>query len=99
MVAPEAAELPSELPLAMGVYIGVSFILEWAIKYGGCEVVSLPIIVFRRRYVTYCLPLVVIDATEKQTVDAPPSPRRFIWAGLMVVLLGGLLALIVGLFI
>ena len=54
----------------MGVYIGVSFILQWRIGYGGCEVVSIPIILLRRRYVTYCIPLVALDAVEKKIVDS-----------------------------
>lgn len=63
-------ELPEALILAMGVYIGVSFILQWRIGYGGCEVVSIPIILLRRRYVTYCIPLIALDAVEKKIVDS-----------------------------
>ena len=36
--------IPDALLLAMGIYIGASFILQWRIKYGGCEVVALPIL-------------------------------------------------------
>jgi len=71
LVAPVTGfELPEALVLAMGVYIGVSFILQWRIGYGGCEVVSIPIILLRRRYVTYCIPLVALDAVEKKIVDS-----------------------------
>ncbi len=71
LVAPATGvELPEALVLAMGVYIGVSFILQWRIGYGGCEVVSIPIILLRRRYVTYCIPLVALDAVEKKIVDS-----------------------------
>ncbi len=71
LVAPATGfELPEALILAMGVYIGVSFILQWRIGYGGCEVVSIPIILLRRRYVTYCIPLVALDAVEKKFVDS-----------------------------
>ena len=75
-------ELPAALALAMGLYVGISFILQWRIGYGGCEVVSIPIIVLRRRYVTYCIPLVALDAVEKTIVDSragiprPPSRPR-----------------------
>ena len=58
--------IPPALSLAMGVYIGLSFILQWRIKYGGCEVVALPILLFKRRYTTYCVPLVALDAVEKK---------------------------------
>jgi len=60
---------PSSLPLAMSVYIGISLILQWKIRYGGCEVVVLPIILSRRRYPTYCIPLVAVDAVEKVVVE------------------------------
>ena len=63
-------ELPSAFLVAMGGYIGLSFILQWRIKYGGCEVVALPIVLFRNRYTTYCIPLVALDAAEKVVVDA-----------------------------
>lgn len=54
--------LPTALPLAASVYIGISFILQWKIRYGGCEVVAIPIILSKRRYTTCCLPLVALDA-------------------------------------
>ena len=61
--------LPTELIVAMALYIGLSLLVQWRIQYGGCEVVSLPIIFFRRRYPTYCVPLVAVDAVEKVVVD------------------------------
>ena len=59
-------ELPAALSLAVGAYIGISLLLQWQIKYGGCEVVALPIIILKRRYTTYCVALVALDAVEKQ---------------------------------
>ncbi len=66
--------LPTALPLAMSAYIGISFILQWKIRYGGCEVVALPILVSKRRYTTYCLPLVAVDAVEKVVVERLMAP-------------------------
>ena len=66
--------LPSALPLAMSAYIGISFILQWKIRYGGCEVVALPILLSKRRHTTYCLPLVAVDAIEKVVVDRVMAP-------------------------
>ena len=66
-------EIPEALGLGMGVYVGISFILQWRIGYGGCEVVSIPIILLRRRYVTYCVPLVALDAVEKGIIDSRAS--------------------------
>ena len=54
----------------MAIYVGISSILQWRIRYGGCEVVSMPIILLRRRYVTYCIPLVALDAMEKKVVNS-----------------------------
>lgn len=79
LVAPvTGVELPEALVLAMGVYIGVSFILQWRIGYGGCEVVSIPIILLRRRYVTYCIPLVALDAVEKKVVDSHAARKALL---------------------
>ncbi len=61
--------LTTALQLGATMYIGISFILQWKIKYGGCEVVALPIILSKRRYTTYCLPLVALDAVEKVVVE------------------------------
>ena len=66
-------QLPSALGFAMAAYVGISFILQWKIKYGGCEVVALPIMLFKRRYTTYCVPLVALDAVEKVIVDRAAS--------------------------
>lgn len=71
--------LPSSLPLAMSVYIGLSFILQWKIWYGGCEVVALPIILSKRGYTTYCIPLIALDAVEKVVVERvlpPPNSSK-----------------------
>lgn len=71
LVAPfTGLHLPQPLVLAMAVYIAISLILQWRIKYGGCEVVSIPILLFHRRYPSYCIPLVAIDAVEKVVVDS-----------------------------
>ena len=61
--------LPADLTLAVGAYIGLSFLLQWRIGYGGCEGVSLPIALGAPRHATYCVPLVVADVVEKRIVD------------------------------
>ena len=40
--------LPLAFVIAMGIYIGISFILQWKIEYGGCEVVAVPILLFKK---------------------------------------------------
>ncbi len=37
--------------------------------------VSIPIILLRRRYVTYYIPLVALDVAEKRVVDSRASTR------------------------
>lgn len=61
--------LPIPFILAMGLYIGASFLLQWKLKYGGGEVVAIPILLFKKRYATYCIPLVAVDAVEKVVAD------------------------------
>ena len=62
--------LPGALAFAFGLYVGISFILQWKIRYGGCEVVSIPILLLKRRYTTYCIPIVVLDAVEKKIAES-----------------------------
>ncbi|MQA00015.1 MAG: hypothetical protein GEU80_11925 [Dehalococcoidia bacterium] len=70
LVAPwSSIELPADLVMASGLYIGLSFLLQWRIRYGGCEVVSLPIVLTGERYQTYCIPIVAADAVEQRIVD------------------------------
>ena len=67
------------LPLAFGavrdLQKALSFILQRRIRYGGCEVVALPILLSKRRYTTYCIPLVALDAVEKVVVERLPTNR------------------------
>ena len=53
--------------LALLLYIGVSLVVSWRIRYGGCEMVALPILVFKRRCVTYCAPVVAVDVLERKS--------------------------------
>ncbi len=54
---------PEALRLALGVYIGVSLVLNFAMSYGGCEVLAIPTLIFKRRYTVYC-PSTVVDVIE-----------------------------------
>lgn len=73
--------LPAPLELGMLAYIGISLVVESFIGYGGCEVVALPILVFRRRYVTYCVPIVMLDAAERSWTESR-GLRRGLWVAL-----------------
>jgi hypothetical protein len=83
-------DLPAALTLAMLAYVGASLVLESFIGYGGCEVVALPILVFRRRYVTYCLPLVLVDRAERGWLESAGA-RRILWVALGGAALGTIL--------
>jgi hypothetical protein len=57
------------LSTAAIIYVGISFLIIWKTGYGGCEVVGIPNILFRRSYRTYCIPLVLVDVLEKRRID------------------------------
>ena len=50
------------------LYVGVSFIFSVFMRYGGCEVTSIPSLIFGARYTVYC-PLNAVDVVEKAIVD------------------------------
>lgn len=54
---------PTAFRVAMGVYINVSLIFNFAMSYGGCEVLAIPSLVFGKRYTVYC-PYNAVDAVE-----------------------------------
>ena len=49
---------------ALLLYIGISLIFSFFMRYGGCEVMSIPSLLFGTRYTVYC-PLNAIDVVEK----------------------------------
>ncbi len=53
---------------ALVLYFGLSLIVSFFIRYGGCEVMSIPSLIFGTRYTVYC-PLNVVDVVEKATKD------------------------------
>lgn len=57
---------------------------------------ALPILVFRRRYVTYCVPIVLVDAAERGWLESN-GPRRGLWIALgaesLVTILLGILGI------
>lgn len=55
---------PRALHDAVGLYVGASLILTAGAGYGGCEVVALSVLLWRRRSVVYC-PINILDAAER----------------------------------
>ena len=62
-------ELNHPFQMALIVYIGVSFFVQWRDKYGGCEVVSIPNLFFKKNYGSYCVPLLPLDLIEKLLIE------------------------------
>jgi hypothetical protein len=58
---------PDAFRLGLGMYVAASAILAAAMSYGGCEVVALPALLFKRRHVVYC-PYNIVDAMEDAVV-------------------------------
>lgn len=56
--------MPGAMTRGAGLYVGATLILAAVIRYGGCEVVAPPTLLFRRRYVLYC-PWNAVDAAER----------------------------------
>src|SRR5256885_15639368 len=56
--------LPREAPLGNSLYIGVGLLVMAANGYGGCEQISIPNIIFRRRQIMYC-PYNAVDLAER----------------------------------
>ena len=58
------------LTLAMLLYVGVSLPVQFFTKYGGCEVIAIQNLIYRKRCLSYCVPLLPLDMAEKAIVDA-----------------------------
>ncbi len=52
--------------LALLAYLGISFLIQWWDRYGGCEVIAIPNLVFRKSCASYCVPLLPIDMAERK---------------------------------
>lgn len=82
--------LPVPVRMAWGLYVSASLILTFFMRYGGCEVVSFPSIVLRRRYTMYC-PLNGID-----TVERAVSLDLSEWGGRIATILSFAIVTVVG---
>lgn len=59
---------PHVLHHALLLYFGVSLVFSFFMRYGGCEVMSIPGMLFGVRYTVYC-PLNAVDVVEKAVID------------------------------
>ncbi len=88
--------LPPAVGVALGLYISLSLIATFFMRYGGCEVVALPSLLLRRRYTMYC-PYNALDAVERAvSLDVADHRERVatVLSLAIVVLIGGSFALI-----
>ncbi len=56
--------IPTPLILAIFLYFGISLIISGTVKYGGCEVVTIPGLILRKRYNVACIMFSPIDWLE-----------------------------------
>ncbi len=59
---------PDAFQLALALYIAISLIFNFIMSYGGCEVMAIPSLIFRCRYVVYC-PWNAVDVVDKIVVE------------------------------
>lgn len=79
---------PPALRVALGLYYSVASIFNFAMSYGGCEVVAIPSLIFRRRYTLYC-PYNAVDAVENALMAGAPGHRLFGLVAIAVAMLVG----------
>ena len=59
---------PPAFQMALALYFAISLFFNFAMSYGGCEVMAIPSLIFSRRYVVYC-PWNVVDVVDKVVQD------------------------------
>jgi Family of unknown function (DUF6410) len=67
---------PPAFQIGINAYVGASLLLASLMRYGGCEIVAVPSLLFGKRYVVYC-PYNVIDVVEKAVLDRRKGASRF----------------------
>ncbi|MQA85763.1 MAG: hypothetical protein GEV03_14365 [Streptosporangiales bacterium] len=78
--------VPAALFAGLYFYVGLSLLVISVTGYGGCEIVGVPVVVLRRRYVVYCA-LNAVDAVERPLSGGPRKTARLV-AGLLAVAAG-----------
>lgn len=68
--------LPLSATIGYNLYIGVSLLVQAAIRYGGCEVLGIPTLFLRHRYAVYC----VFNATDLVERGLQRRPAWVKWA-------------------
>lgn len=63
-------DVADTVALAAGLYIAISTLVVVFIRYGGCEVIGIPSLLLRRRYVVYCPWNLHSDLSDKLLADS-----------------------------
>lgn len=85
---------PAAFQIAIGLYYSISSIFNFAMSYGGCEVVAIPSLIFRKRYTLYC-PYNAVDIVEKSLLTGSPAETAFgLLSYTIAVLVGGFFLLV-----
>ena len=85
---------PQPFRVALSLYYGISSIFNFAMSYGGCEVIAIPSLIFRRRYTVYC-PYNAVDVVENALLMGSASHKTFGLLSLAItVFVGGYFLLI-----
>lgn len=64
------------ITIAILLYIGISFPIQFFTKYGGCEVIAIQNLIYRKKCSSYCVPLLPLDMAEKMIVDGIARRRE-----------------------
>ncbi|MDX1459407.1 MAG: DUF6410 domain-containing protein, partial [Marinobacter sp.] len=85
---------PAPFRVGLSLYYSLSSILNFAMSYGGCEVVALPSLIFRTRYTLYC-PYNAVDVVENALLKGSATNQAFgILSLAITVLIGGYFLLV-----
>ncbi len=68
-------ELPVPIWLGLMLYVGVGLVVNVVANYGGCELLALQSLMYKRWYKVYC-PINVLDAVEDAVVGIEVKPNR-----------------------
>lgn len=85
---------PQPFRVALGLYYSIASIFNFAMSYGGCEVVAIPSLMFRRRYTLYC-PYNAVDVVENALLTRSTGERLFAFVSMLIaVVVGGYFLLV-----
>ena len=64
------------ISIAIFLYIGISLPVQFFTRYGGCEVIAIQNLIYKKECSSYCVPLLPLDMAEKAIVDRLAQRRE-----------------------